>query len=46
MNEFIKSRPAVMYECEAWCLVVREEHQLRLFESRVLRRMFELKEAV
>jgi hypothetical protein len=30
----------VLYGCETWFLTVREEHKLRLFESRVLRRIF------
>ena len=29
-----------MYGCETWSLTLREEHRLRLFESRVLRRIF------
>jgi hypothetical protein len=27
-------------ECETWSLTVREEHKLRVFENRVLRRIF------
>jgi hypothetical protein len=30
----------VLYECETWSLTLREEHILRLFENRVLRRIF------
>jgi hypothetical protein len=30
----------VLYECETWSLILREEHRLRLFENRVLRRIF------
>jgi hypothetical protein len=30
----------VLYVCETWCLTVREEHRLRVFENRVLRRIF------
>jgi hypothetical protein len=30
----------VLYGCETWSLTVREEHKLRVFESRVLRRIF------
>jgi hypothetical protein len=26
--------------CETWSLTLREEHRLRVFESRVLRRIF------
>jgi hypothetical protein len=32
--------PAVLYGCETWSLTVKEEHKLRVFENRVLRRMF------
>jgi hypothetical protein len=31
------------YGCETWSLVLREEHGLRVFENRVLRRIFEPK---
>ena len=29
-----------MYGCETWSFTPREEHRLRVFESRVLRRIF------
>ena len=29
-----------LYECETWSLTLREERRLRVFENRVLRRMF------
>jgi len=29
-----------MYGCETWSLTLREEHRLRVFENRVLRRVF------
>jgi hypothetical protein len=32
--------PAVLYGCEAWSLTLREESRLRVFENRVLRRVF------
>jgi hypothetical protein len=32
--------PVVLYGCETWSLVLREEHRLRVFENRVLRRIF------
>jgi hypothetical protein len=32
--------PAVLYECETWSLTLREEHRLRVFENRVLRKIF------
>jgi hypothetical protein len=30
----------VLYGCETWSLTLREEHRLRMFENRVLRRIF------
>jgi hypothetical protein len=33
----------VLYGCETWSLTLREEHRLRVFENRVLRRIFGLK---
>jgi hypothetical protein len=30
----------VLYGCETWCLTLREERRLRVFENRLLRRMF------
>ena len=32
--------PVVSYECETWSLTLREQHRLRVFEKRVLRRIF------
>jgi hypothetical protein len=32
--------PVVLYGCETWSLTLREEHRLRMFENRVLRRIF------
>jgi hypothetical protein len=32
--------PVVLHGCETWSLTVREEHKLRVFENRVLRRIF------
>jgi hypothetical protein len=32
--------PVVLYGCETWSLTLREEHRLRVFENRVLRRVF------
>jgi hypothetical protein len=32
--------PVVLYECETWSLTLREKHRLRVFENRVLRRIF------
>jgi hypothetical protein len=32
--------PVVLYVCETWSLTLREEHKLRVFENRVLRRIF------
>jgi hypothetical protein len=30
----------VLYGCETWSLTLREEHRLRVFENRMLRRIF------
>jgi hypothetical protein len=30
---------AVLYGCETWSLTLKEEHRLRVFEIRVLRRI-------
>jgi hypothetical protein len=32
--------PVVLYGCETWSLTLREEHRLRVFDNRVLRRIF------
>jgi hypothetical protein len=32
--------PVVLYGCETWSLTLKEECQLRVFENRVLRRIF------
>jgi hypothetical protein len=32
--------PMVLYGCETWSLTLRKEHRLRVFENRVLRRIF------
>jgi hypothetical protein len=29
----------ILYGCETWSLTLREEHRLRLFENKVLRRI-------
>jgi hypothetical protein len=33
----------VLYGCETWSLTLKEEHRLRVFDDRVLRRIFGLK---
>jgi hypothetical protein len=38
--------PVVLYGCETWSLTVREEHKLRVFENRLLRRIFRPKRDV
>jgi hypothetical protein len=30
----------ILYGCETWSLILREEHRQRVFEKRVLRRIF------
>jgi len=32
--------PVVLYGCETWSLTLREERKLRVFENKVLRRIF------
>ena len=32
--------PVVLYGCETWSLALREERRLRVFENRVLRKVF------
>jgi hypothetical protein len=32
--------PVVLYGCGTWSSTLREEHRLRVFENRVLRRIF------
>jgi hypothetical protein len=32
--------PVILYGCETWYLTLREEHRLRVFENRVLKRIF------
>jgi len=32
--------PVVLYGCETWSLTLREERRLRIFENRMLRRIF------
>jgi hypothetical protein len=33
----------VLYGCETWSLTLREEHRLKVFENRVLRKIFKPK---
>jgi hypothetical protein len=32
--------PVVLYGCENWSLILRKEHRLRVFDNRVLRKIF------
>jgi len=32
--------PVVLYGCETWSLTMREESRLKVFQNRVLRRIF------
>jgi hypothetical protein len=32
--------PVILYGCETWSLTLREQHRLRVFENKVLRRIF------
>ena len=33
----------VLYDCETWSIILREEQWLRLFENKVLRKIFRVK---
>jgi hypothetical protein len=35
--------PIVLYGCEIWSLTLRKEHRLRVFENKMLSRIFGLK---
>ena len=35
----LKDTMPVVYRCETWLIVFREEHRLRMFENRVLRKI-------
>jgi hypothetical protein len=32
--------PVVLYGCETWFVALKEEHRLRMFDNRVLRREY------
>jgi hypothetical protein len=32
--------PVLLYGCETWSVTLREGHRLRVFENRILRRIF------
>jgi hypothetical protein len=32
--------PVAMYGCKTWSLILKEEHRLRVFENRLMRRIF------
>ena len=36
--------PVVLYGCETWSLTLKEEHWLRVFENKVLRKIFGTRE--
>ena len=40
MRYYLWILPVVLYGCETWSLKLREERRLRVFENRVLRRVF------
>ncbi|KAJ4425862.1 hypothetical protein ANN_27488 [Periplaneta americana] len=35
--------PVVLYGCETWTLILKEEQRLRVFENKILRKIFEAK---
>ena len=40
MNEKTIILSVLLYGCETWSFTLREEHRLRVFENRILRRIF------
>jgi hypothetical protein len=40
LHQILEILTTVLYGCETWFLALREEHRLRVFENRVLRRIF------
>jgi hypothetical protein len=40
ISTLISVLDVVLYGCETWSLTLMEEHRLRVFENRVLRRIF------
>jgi hypothetical protein len=40
LSKNIKVLPVVLYGCETWSLALREEHRLRVFGNRLLKRIF------
>ena len=36
----LRAVPVLLYGCDTWSLTLREERRLRVFENRVLRRLF------
>ena len=39
-NNLLQKIIIMLYDTETWSLTLREEHRLRVFENRVLRRIF------
>jgi hypothetical protein len=40
LHQILEILTAALYGCETWFLALREEDRLRVFENRVLRRIF------
>jgi hypothetical protein len=40
MSNAVSISNVVLNGCETWCLKLREEHRLRVFDNRVLRQIF------
>jgi hypothetical protein len=36
--------PVILCGCEIWCLLSREEHRLKVFEGRLVRGIFDVRE--
>jgi hypothetical protein len=42
-DTFLNNFAVVLYGCETWSVILREEHRLMVFENRVLREKFGVK---
>jgi hypothetical protein len=40
VSQYRPTLPAVSYGCKIWSLTLKEEHRVKVFENRVLRRIF------
>ena len=43
IHKTITILPVVLYDCETWSVTLREECKIRVYENRILRRIYGLK---